>query len=184
MLTLFGLGYLLSAGDGGMAGISRVQVKQDFVINIKRLIRAIEAAIAGALGTVLRMLDPEGEFNDQQLVVNLRLFLGVLLPEERIAILESYEKGFISKTTAMEMLGDSVDTDAELALMKQEKEEAFLEDLQRQEQLLAIQNTAQAQAQTTSAGIEVKKIAQVSQINLDTEAQRSQILAGNKVIQP
>lgn len=125
MYVLFGQGFLLNAGDGSMSGVSRIHVKQDFVISLDRHVNIVEAAITGVLESVMRLLDVDGEFADLTPVAHLRPWIGSLLPEERDMIIATYKEGLMSRTTAMALLGDVDDTRAEWELMQTEPSAQF-----------------------------------------------------------
>lgn len=114
----FGQGHLLADGDGSLSGVSRIQLRQDFEVALTRQKRVIEAAIAQILNVVLRLLD----YPDLEVVVQLRISTGKLSPEERAAVLLELERGLLSKSTAMSLLGSVDDVDAELELIRAELE--------------------------------------------------------------
>lgn len=116
----FGQGHLLEGGDGALAGISRIQLRQDFERKLLREKRTLEGAIANIFAIVLRLLG----YSQYLPVVSLSVTTGKLTPEEQGAIIGRYDKGLLSKSTAMALLGDVEDTDAELALITEEEMKA------------------------------------------------------------
>lgn len=119
ILEQFGQGHLLAEGDGGISGVSRIQLRQDFETMLLRQKRTVEAAIANIFNVVLRLLG----YDDLEAVVSLRITTGKLTPEERAAVIAEFDKGLLSKSTAMALLGSVEDVDAELSLMAEEKAE-------------------------------------------------------------
>jgi hypothetical protein len=79
----------------------------------------IEAAIANILNVVLRILG----YEELEAVVQLRITTGKLSPEERQMIITEFDKGLLSKATAIALLGSVDDCDAELALIAEEAAE-------------------------------------------------------------
>jgi len=114
----FGQGHLLSSGDGAINGVSRIQLRQDFEVKLTRQKRAIEAAIGNIFNVVLRLL----EYEDFEVVVQLRISTGKLSPEERQMVINEFSKGLMSKSTAMALLASVDDTDSEIALITAERE--------------------------------------------------------------
>lgn len=113
-------GHLLSAGDGGLSGVSRIQLRQGFELHLRGWKRPIESAIGNILNIVLRILG----YSNLEAVVELKITTGKLSAEEKNQIITEYQAGLISRTTAIAKLGTVGDVDAELALMAEELAEA------------------------------------------------------------
>ena len=117
----FRQGHLLADTDGGLSGESRIQMRQNFELYLKAWKRPIESAIANILNIVLRLLD----YTELEAVVQLNITTGKLSSEERSSVIGEYQAGLLSKSTALEQLDSVDDVDAELALIKEEAEEAM-----------------------------------------------------------
>jgi hypothetical protein len=115
----FGQGHLLASADGNINGVSRIQLRQDFEMKLTRQKTTIEAAIANILNVVLRILG----YEELEAVVQLRITTGKLSPEERQMIITEFDKGLLSKATAIALLGSVEDVDSELALIREEATE-------------------------------------------------------------
>jgi hypothetical protein len=115
----FKQGHLLSAGDGGLSGESRIQMRQGFELHLRGWKRPVEGAIANVLNIVLRLLG----YGDLQAVVSLNITTGKLSAEERRQLLEEYNAGLLSKSTTIATLGTVGDVDSELALLDEERRE-------------------------------------------------------------
>ncbi len=118
MYLEFKQGHLLSQGDGGLSGESRIQMRQGFELYLKGFKRRIESAIANILNIVLKILGYEGF----EVVVELRITTGKLTSDERQIIISEYQAGLMSRATAMAMLG-STDPDSELQLIEEEQQQ-------------------------------------------------------------
>lgn len=117
----FRQGHLLADGDGGLSGESRIQMRQNFELYLRACKRPIESAIANVLNIVLRLLG----YTELEAVVQLNITTGKLSSEERQAVIGEYQAGLLSKATALAQLDSVGDVDAELALIKEEAEEAM-----------------------------------------------------------
>ena len=117
----FRQGHLLADGDGGLSGESRIQMRQNFELYLRSWKRPIESAIANVLNIVLRLLG----YTELEAVVQLNITTGKLSAEERAAVIAEYQAGLLSKATSLEQLDSVDDVDAELALIKEEAEEAM-----------------------------------------------------------
>lgn len=114
----FKQGHLLASGDGAnLSGESRIQQRQAFELFLKGWKRRVEAAIAATLNIVLKILEYEG----LEVVVELRITTGKLSAEETGAIITQYDKGLLSQSTAMALIGSVDDVDAELAMIEEER---------------------------------------------------------------
>ena len=117
----FRQGHLLADADGGLSGESRIQMRQNFELYLKAWKRPIESAIANILNIVLRLLN----YTELEAVVQLNITTGKLSSDERQAVISEYGAGLLSKATALAQLDSVDDVDAELALIKEEAEEAM-----------------------------------------------------------
>lgn len=113
----FGQGHMIASSDGAISGVSRIQLRADFELMLKRQKRVIQAAIANIFNVVLRLLG----YTELTAVVELRISTGKLSPEERQQVVAEFQAGLLSKTTAIAMLGSVEDVDAELALIAEER---------------------------------------------------------------
>lgn len=111
-----GLGHLLTVADGGLSGVSRESVKSSFETRLKSYQLTIENCLSAIFKSVITLLD----FGDYTPVIQLNLALGKPLPEYTKMVIEKYNTGLISRTTAMSEVGIK-DTDAELQLIKREE---------------------------------------------------------------
>lgn len=121
MYMAFRQGHLLSAGDAGMSGESRIQMRQSFDLHLRGWRVPVEGAIAHILNVVLKILG----FENLEAVVKLNISTGKLSSEERQQVIAEYNAGLLSKATAMARLGTVTDVDAELALIEEERTEAM-----------------------------------------------------------
>ncbi|MGG6295284.1 hypothetical protein ACQ4M4_12915 [Leptolyngbya sp. AN02str] len=112
----FKQGHLLSSGDGGLSGESRIQMRQGFELFLRGYKRPVESAIANILNIVLRILG----YTELEAVVQLNITTGKLSAEERSQIIEEYQSGLLSKATAIATLGTVKDVDAELSLIEED----------------------------------------------------------------
>ena len=117
----FRQGHLLADADGGLSGESRIQMRQNFELYLKAWKRPIESAIANILNIVLRLLN----YTELEAVVQLNITTGKLSSDERQSVISEYGAGLLSKATALAQLDSVDDVDAELALIKEEAEEAM-----------------------------------------------------------
>lgn len=112
----FRQGHLLAAGDGGLSGESRIQMRQAFELYLRGWKRPIESAIANVLNIVLRILG----YTNLEAVVELRITTGKLSAEEKAGVMGEFQAGLLSRATAISKLGTVTDPDAELALIDEE----------------------------------------------------------------
>lgn len=126
----FGLGHLLSEGDGSLSGVSRAQIKDSWITRLHGYKPIIESAIADIFKIVLINLEAlgAGQIGDLEPVVELRLNTGRTLPEEQSQTLANYNAGLISMTRAMAQLNID-DPDAEIELIRRERADAQQYDL-------------------------------------------------------
>lgn len=108
-------GHLLGAGDGGLSGESRIQMRQGFELSLRGYRRRIEAVIANVLNIVLGLLG----YEQYEVVVQLQITTGKLSAEEQAAVIAQHQAGLKSRATAMAELGID-DPDAEAALIDEE----------------------------------------------------------------
>lgn len=115
----FRQGHLLNSSNANLSGESRIQMRQAFELFLKGWKRKVENAIANVLNVVLKILG----YQDLEAVVELRITTGKLSAEERQEVITEFDKGLLSKATAMGLLGSVSDVDAELALIEEENKE-------------------------------------------------------------
>jgi len=113
----FRQGHLLSTGDGGLSGESRLQARAGFELHLRGWKRPIESAIANTLNIVLRILG----YEDLEAVVELSITTGKLSAPERAEIRADYQAGLLSRASAIAKSGLADDPDAEIALIDEEK---------------------------------------------------------------
>ncbi|MGL5926367.1 phage portal protein [Chroococcidiopsis sp.] len=121
----------LLGSDLQLSGVSREQARQDFETTLGEHSDIVAAAIAGAYGSALMMLnqDSTDTYRNLDIVVQLRLSATSPLPEELDRILKFQQAGLLSKATAMSLSGFIEDTDAELALLAEEdRDRTVVED--------------------------------------------------------
>ena len=107
-----GQGHIL-ASDAQLSGVSRVQLRQDFVTALGEDARAIEGALSEIYKSALLMLR-EGD-KKLGIVVKLQLSVSQSTPEEMNQVRENYRSGLLSRATAMGFLGiDNPDAEADL----------------------------------------------------------------------
>jgi len=112
-----GQGHIL-ATDSQLSGVSRVQLRQDFVTALGEDALAIGGALAEIYKSALLMIDPKSANLD--LVVKCQLSVSQPTPEEMREIRANYQGGLFSRSTAMAMLGiDNPDAEAELIAEEQ-----------------------------------------------------------------
>jgi hypothetical protein len=116
MYLEFGQGHLLSAGDGGMSGTSRIQMREGFELRLRKFKRRVEAAIANILNIVLKLLG----YDNLTAVVELKITTGKLSPEERQMLIAEFQAGALSRSSLIAKLGTIGDPDAEMALIEEE----------------------------------------------------------------
>lgn len=119
MYLAFRQGHLLSSGDAGMSGESRIQLRQSFELDLRGWKLPVEGAIADVLNVVLRLLG----FAELEAVVTLNITTGKLSAEERKQVIDEFNAGLLSRATAIAKLGTVSDVDAELALIEEERQE-------------------------------------------------------------
>lgn len=114
------LGHLMVLGDGGISGVSRKTLKDNYVSRAKRYGKHLEFAVSEVYSIVLTLLS--GSPDLYKPVCQLSYNFGQLLPEEQQLIITANQAGLMSRTTAMKRLGID-DPDAEAELIKREREE-------------------------------------------------------------
>ena len=102
-----------------LSGRSREELKAEFVTALTKDQAPIENLFSDLLTAAIYLIKPNtGAFNVN---VQLRLSLGKPSPEERDRIITTFEKGLMSKETAIALLGYSDDPLAEIEKIKAEK---------------------------------------------------------------
>lgn len=119
MYLQFRQGHLLSTGDGGLSGESRIQMRQGFELHLRGWKLPIESAIGNVLNVVLRILG----FEDLEAAVSLNITTGKLSSDEIGTVIQQNQAGLLSRATAMSLIGSVSDVDAELALIASEEAE-------------------------------------------------------------
>lgn len=122
----FNQAHMMSAGDGAVAGVSRIQVKADFLAMINRdksvLTDIFNQLAAAAMHLLLtfegKSTAPLKKPKAVQTIINISN--DSLLPEEVTAISSLYTAGIQSHRTTLEQLGCK-DVDRELARIKEER---------------------------------------------------------------
>jgi hypothetical protein len=124
-----GLGHLLSAGDGSLAGISRSIIKQDYESRLSNYAQTIQAAYESLLKIAASLINPQ--WREYTPVVSINLATGDPTPEELNTNIQEYSAGLISRTTAMSRAGiEDPDAEQELILRERETELKGLTSLQ------------------------------------------------------
>lgn len=134
--------HMLIAGDAATSGEARIQAQADFMIDLSNLKSVIDEAGRWMIETVWWFANHlSGSVVDDGLrgVFEARLDPGHISDGLRRHIIERVDKGLLSKRMAMSMLGTD-DVDAEIALIRREREEdqPELETLQIERARLAI----------------------------------------------
>lgn len=107
-----GQGHIL-ATDAQLSGVSRVQLRQDFLTALGEDAQIISGALAEIYKSALLMLGQGTAGLD--LVVKCQFAVSQATPEEMQEIRENYSAGLLSRATAMGLLGvDNPDAEAEL----------------------------------------------------------------------
>ncbi|MEM9448682.1 MAG: hypothetical protein AAGA75_09115 [Cyanobacteria bacterium P01_E01_bin.6] len=119
MYLHFRQGHLLSNDGNNISGESRIQMRAGFELYLKGWKRRVESAISNVLNIVLKLLGHEGF----EVVVELRISTGKLSNEERQSVIGEFNAGLLSRSTAIATLGTVADTDAEIALIEEERSE-------------------------------------------------------------
>ena len=132
----FGQGHLLSAGDGSISGVSRIQLSMDFSNKLKRHIETIENSLEMLSYAALLMLSHYSgkteAYKKVETVVELSLQDHLLTPEEHKEIRDDFTAGIMSHETTLQLLdvGDPVaeierktaERDAEMKMTMQYEE--------------------------------------------------------------
>jgi len=131
---------LAQGGDNGVSGEFIVQARSDFETSLKQTKTALDAALTWCFDTVLTLAaaiagDPT-HFDALKISGSAIVNSGPLSIGERTAIISAYEKGLLSKETAVRMLGVE-NTSAELERIEGE-EAARLDRLKRQAEIMEI----------------------------------------------
>lgn len=113
----FRQGHLLENG-GDVSGESRVQQRQNFHNHLIGYATAFEGIIAGVLNVALE----EFGYGELEAVVDLSITTGKLTADEQRIILEKVAAGLMSKSTAIGLLNDVSDVDAEIEAIALERE--------------------------------------------------------------
>lgn len=112
-------GHLLET-NADVSGESRIQQRQNFHVALTGLKTPVEGAIAHVLNIVLEELG----YDSYEAVVDLAITTGKMSADEKRIILEEVAAGTLSKQTAIGLLNEVSDVDAELELLTGEREEA------------------------------------------------------------
>lgn len=114
-----GLAYLLSSGDGKISGKSRLTLKEDFLIRLRKYEQGIESGLKKLLTIVIQILTPYYPIlKGYKPVVELNLAVSPL-PEERQQNREDVKAGIMSIPSAISAAGR--DTQKEISLIEQYK---------------------------------------------------------------
>lgn len=113
------------AADSTLSGVSRVQLRQDFETALAEDATTVAAAISGIYGSALMMTQQESPeaYRDLAVVAKCRLSVSKPTPEEQEQLLKFNGAALLSKATAITQSGFVDDTDAEMALIKEEIQE-------------------------------------------------------------
>ncbi len=114
-----GLGHLLSVGDGSISGVSRLTIQKDYATRLEGYSEIIENAIADIFSTVAILLLDEPAEIDPEVTLNLSYDL---LPENIDVIGGMFDRGLISKRSAMSRLGIP-DPESEIELILEERQQ-------------------------------------------------------------
>jgi hypothetical protein len=114
-----GQGHIL-ATDAQLSGVSRIQLRQDFITALGEDAQIIGGALAEIYKSALLMLGQGTAGLD--IVVKCQLSVSQATPEEMREIRENYRAGLLSRATAMALLGID-NPDAEAALIEEERKE-------------------------------------------------------------
>lgn len=132
----FGQGHLLSAGDGAISGVSRIQLSMDFSNKLKRQIETVENSLEMVFYTALLMLAHHSgrveQYKKVEAVVELSLQDHLLTPEEHQQIREDFTAGIMSHETTLQLL-DVGDPTAEIERKSAEREEEMKVTMQYEE---------------------------------------------------
>lgn len=117
----------LLAADAILSGVSRTVLRQDFELALQEDASAIASTLSAVYASALLMINQERieEYRNLKAVVKLNLAASQPLPEELEQLLKWNQAGNLSKSTALSLSGFVDDTDAELALLKEELNEAM-----------------------------------------------------------
>lgn len=126
----FSQSFMLNSGDGTLSGVSRIHIKDDWVGRLTRDKLAVEVAWGNTIAVVLNYIASKYQRVPKSVegiepVVEGVLSLGRPLPEEVDLVIKVYQANLIAQTTAMQNTGYVEDPDAELELMRREREEAI-----------------------------------------------------------
>lgn len=113
----------LLASESQISGISRVQLRQDFETALQEDGMVVEQAISSVYGASLMMVNQDSiePYRNLSVVATCRLSVSKPMTDEQTALLNFYTAGLLSQSTTMSQSGIIDDTDAEVALIKEEK---------------------------------------------------------------
>jgi len=118
----FGQGHMVSVGDGAIAGVSRIQMTQDFARKLKQQVTGIESAITGILGCASSILPISQQLAGLKINIKLQLDTYLQTPEDIAAIRDNFSTGIVSHFTTLQQLRIQ-DVEGELNRIKDEKKD-------------------------------------------------------------
>jgi hypothetical protein len=138
-----GQGHLLTTGDGGISGVSRIQLSTDFSNKLRQQSGILKASLGNLGVSALLMLAKwVGEsktlaVKNVDIVCTLNLLDHFITPEEHREIRDDFSSGVISHETTLERLNIE-DIPAELDKVRGEKEQNMKEAVMQAEEFAAI----------------------------------------------
>lgn len=117
-----GQGHIL-ATDALLSGISRVQMRQDFILMVNEDVKTYEVVLSNIFMVALLLANQNrvDTIKALRLTVKVRPAISTALPEEIKAIIDLYKSGLLSRSTALALCGYVDAVDDEIALIDAER---------------------------------------------------------------
>lgn len=101
--------HVLITGDAKASGESRIQARQDFVKKSQRYKPSLDVHISWLLNTIMNIaasaIGKDGYFEELGVLADSKIYAGELSADEQNVLISRYEKGLISRETAITLLG-------------------------------------------------------------------------------
>lgn len=101
--------HILITGDAKASGESRIQARQGFVKKSQRFKPSLDVhgtwLLNGIMNLAASAIDKDGYFSELGVLFDCKVYAGELSADEQNVIISRYEKGLISKESAITLLG-------------------------------------------------------------------------------
>ena len=126
--------FVLISADALASGESRIQARQDFLKKIQRYKPGLDRFGSWVLTTGLHLVaalaGKDGHFEGLQVAFDSKIYAGELSADEKNVVISQYEKGLISRESAVVLLGTE-DPIIEIDMIRADKAEAMFEQIKK-----------------------------------------------------